>query len=97
MAWGKRREGGGCSTPPAGGHRVWEGEACGLASPFATCRALVDRLRVFACSLMVARSLIIFISFAVTLSLIHEISRSLIHEITRSLIHEVAKRASQRR
>ena len=50
VAWGKRREGGGCSTP-AGGHRVWEGEACGLASPFAACRALVDRSRAFACSL----------------------------------------------
>ena len=50
MAWGKRREGGGWSTP-AGGHRVWEGRACGLASPFAACRALVDRSRAFACSL----------------------------------------------
>ena len=48
MAWGKRREGGGCSTP-AGGHRVWEGRACGLASP--SPRALVDLSRAFACSL----------------------------------------------
>ena len=48
MAWGKRREGGGCSTP-AGGHRVWEGEACGLAS--SSPRALADRSRAFACSL----------------------------------------------